>query len=252
MNSMINTEGMLAAYVDGELDADDVSRVEHLIATRPDYRRIVAVQREATSLLRAACAETFYANGAVPLMRPRPLRQVNRVVHWAAAAAVAGMIGFGGGAVWMNAPKNARDHLLTEVADYHRVYSRETQHLVEVRADQTVELTDWLGGRLGRKLVVPDLRPSGLRFAGGRMLVIDGKPVAELMYTREQGAPVALCIMQIDGTQATQQTPVRVDRRGELALASWQAGAHTFVVVGDMGDDAIRVVADSAMSQIAG
>src|SRR5205807_886539 len=76
----------------------------------------------------------------------------------AALAASVGLaiIAFGGGATWAGR-QTMYDDLVDEVASYHQIYSRETRHLVEVPADQADHLAAWLGKRLERKLVVPDL-----------------------------------------------------------------------------------------------
>jgi anti-sigma factor RsiW len=93
---------------------------------------------------------------------------------------------------------------------------------------------------------VPDLSGAGLKFAGGRMLVIDGKPVAEFMYTRTDGPPVALCIART----GVEPAGVQVDRRGEMHLASWQSEGYTFVIAGIMSADAAAAVAERARSQL--
>lgn len=66
----------------------------------------------------------------------------------------------------------------------HEVFSHEGPHLVEVPAENSAELQDWLGQPLGRKLPVPDLSRLGMRVAGGRMLVVDGKFLGEPMHVR--------------------------------------------------------------------
>jgi anti-sigma factor RsiW len=252
MIAVHDTDSLIAAYVDGELDAAQVAEVERLIATRPDLQRVIAVHRETTSLLRAACAESFYPNRPTPMMRTPPRRASYWNPRWAAAAAVAAMIGFGGGAAWMNAPEDRREHLLTEVAEYHEVFAKETRHLVEIPADRMDELTEWLSGRIGRKVEAPNLESRGLRLAGGRLLVIDGRPVAELMYTRDNAGPVALCISEIDGKPSANPGTIRLDRRGEFTLASWEQGAYSFVMVGNVANGQMRDAAESAKRQTAG
>jgi anti-sigma factor RsiW len=248
---MSDTNSLLVAYVDGELDPEAVSKVERLIATDAQARRTVEIYRETAVLLRAACAEGFYASGAASLLSAAPARRrwAPRPVAWAIAASVAACVaGFGGGTIWAAWPASAREELLGEIAEYHEVYARESRHLVEIPAEQSDELKAWLGQRLGRRLEIPDLRAAGLRFAGGRMLVAAGKPVAELMYSRERGAPVALCITRMDGRAAA----LRLDRRGALRLASWQDGKYADVVVGDLDSDTARGIAERAAEDMRG
>jgi anti-sigma factor RsiW len=246
---MTNHELQLMAYVDGELDAEAMREVEALLAADPEARHTVAKFRETAALLRAACAEGFYAGGQAHLL-PVPTRPVRRAVRryaiLAAVAVVAVILGFGGGLVSSTWVTSGRQHLIDEIAEYHSVQSRETKHLVEVPASESADLTTWLGRRLDRHLEVPDLSRDGLRFAGGRMLVIDRQPVAALIYTRDDGLPVALCIARTEGTASS----VRIDRRGELNLASWADGAYTYIVVGDLAAAEARAIAERAAPQL--
>jgi anti-sigma factor RsiW len=171
---------------------------------------------------------------------------LRRYATVAAAAAVALILGFGGGMAVSGWPGSERQHLVTEIAEYHSVQSKETRHLVEVPSTDADHLKTWLGQRLERRLDVPDLSGAGLKFAGGRMLVIDGKPVAEFMYTRTDGPPVALCIARTGAETAG----VEVDRRGDLRLASWQGEGYTYVIAGMMSAADAAAVAEQARSQL--
>jgi anti-sigma factor RsiW len=236
----------LMAYVDGELTPEEAREVEALIASDPEAQHLVEQFRQTASLLRAACAETFYADPTMRLPSARRPRAWRRYQNIAAVAAVALIVGFGGGMLASNWPISERDHLVDEIAEYHTVQSKETKHLVEVPSAQADDLKTWLGRRLERNLEVPDLSASGLQFAGGRMLVVDGKPVAEFMYTRASGPPVALCIAHTGAEAAA----MRVDRRGDLHLASWQGDGYTYVVAGIMTPDEAMAVARRAKAQL--
>jgi anti-sigma factor RsiW len=238
----------LMAYVDGELDAEAAREVEALIAVDPEARRQVEQFRETANLLRAACAEGFYADATMRLPpRRRPVMEAwRRYGTLAAVAVVALAVGFGGGTLIANWPVSERDHLVDEIAEYHSVQSKETRHLVEVPSAEADDLKTWLGRRLDRHLEVPDLSASGLQFAGGRMLVVDGKPVAEFIYTRADGPPVALCIARTGAEPAD----VRVDRRGHLHLASWQEGGYTYVIAGMLTPMDAEAIAERARAQL--
>jgi anti-sigma factor RsiW len=249
---MKDLDTMLMAYADGELDGEQVLEVEALIAAQPAVRRTIEQHQQATALLRAACAEGFYASGHINLPRPSVRPRLRHYAGWAIAATVAGIIGFGGGTLWKTDFSSPRDRLVAEVAEYHEVFSHETKHLVEIPASQTDELTAWLGNRIGRNINVPDLTRLGLQFAGGRMLVVDGRPIAELMYTRDAGGPIALCIAGSEDAPTSALASIQLDRKGDLTLASWYSGQHTFVVVGEADDTTIRDIARQSLSQIAG
>jgi anti-sigma factor RsiW len=244
----MENEIRLMAYVDGELGPEAAREVEAQMATDPEARRLVEQFRETATLLRTACAEGFYADPTLHLPpRRRPVVEAwRRYGNLAAVAVVALAVGVGGGMLIANWPVSQRDHLVDEIAEYHSVQSKETKHLVEVPSAEADDLKTWLGRRLERHLEVPDLSPSGLQFAGGRMLVVDGKPVAEFMYTRANGPPVALCIARTGAEPAD----VRIDRRGGLHLASWQEGGYTYVIAGVLNPAEAQSIAERARAQL--
>jgi anti-sigma factor RsiW len=63
---------------------------------------------------------------------------------------------------------------------------------------------------------VPDLTVAGLRFAGGRMLVVGDHPVAALMYTRGEGLPIAFHVSRIP----VDDRPTCIPQRGFQRRAS--------------------------------
>ena len=242
---------LLAAYADGELDPPTAMRVEAWLQDNPDGQKLLAIHRDTTMLLRAAFSEQFYARGTGHL--PPPVWTASRLraalprFGWAVAASLLmGMIGYGTGAHWPGLLISGRDRMLTEVAEYHSVYSRETVHLVEVPASQADHLKLWLGKRVNRALIIPDFKEAGLTFAGGRMVVLDGAPVAELMYTREKGLPIGFCVLYHRGTPA----PLRLDNRGAVNMATWDDGSHSYIVVGEAEQTTLRTLASLAQKQL--
>lgn len=246
---MSDTDALIVAYVDGELDAEATREVEALIAGDPSIQQAVEIYRETTVLLRAACGEHAYAADAERLLPAPPcvLTQAPRRHRWAVAAALAASVaGFAGGAGWAGWPQSAQDALAVEVAEYHAVYAREERHLVEVAADQMDDITGWLGRRLDRRLEVPDLAAEGLRFAGARMLVVNGQPVAQFIYTRAQGRPLGLCIIKLAGAPAA----VQVAKHGLQRTAAWQDGSYAYVMVGEADGGTLQAVAELAARQL--
>lgn len=240
-------ENLLVGYADGELDAATKAEVEAYIAANPDAERMLALHRETTALLRAAFAESLYAKGpttVAPVMRAR--QPVLRRWMAIAAALMLAVLGYSAGAIWPDLLVSARSRMLSEVAEYHAVYSRETVHLVEVPAAQIDHLKAWLGRRVKGTLVVPDFSAAGLTFAGGRMVVVDGAPVAELMYTRANGLPIGFCMFWHDATPS----PILVERREKQHLATWDDGKHGYIVVGEADRELIHRLATAAKQQI--
>jgi anti-sigma factor RsiW len=198
-----------------------------------------------------AASENQYggsANGAAtPIPFPQHRTARSRLHYgWAIAASVAAAVMFGGGVMWGGRAPSERADLLEEAAGYHEVYSRETAHLVEVPADQAGQLTAWLGERLDREIKVPDLADVGLHFAGGRMLVVNDRPVAELMYTREEGLPIAICVARIEGKPWL----MGVEQHDALRIASWAKDGYAYLVVGELDEATAKDVAWRVKAQI--
>ncbi len=251
MTNMDDMDAMLAAYADGELDETGTTQVEAFLAGNPAAQETLAVHRETTALLRAAFAESLFAKPAAALppargraAMPRPAKAWYGLAI--AASLLMGMVGYGTGASWPNLIQSERDRMLTEIAEYHAVYSRETVHLVEVPASQSDHLKAWLGKRVNRTLVIPDFKTAGLTFAGGRLVVVDGSPVAELMYTRDGGLPIAFCVLYRTGKAGD----VQEAHRGAMNLATWEDGSHSYVVVGEATPNTIHELAALARKQI--
>ena len=72
--------------------------------------------------------------------------------------------------------------ITTDALAAHQVFSVEVRHPVEVAAAQEANLVQWLSKRLGRPLVVPDLRSVGFQLMGGRLLPSESGPAAQFMY----------------------------------------------------------------------
>jgi anti-sigma factor RsiW len=187
-------------------------------------------------------------NGAVtPVKFPRHRTARFRPNHgWAIAASLAAVVMFGGSVMGGGKAPSERAGLLDEVAGHHEVYSRETRHLIEVPSNQAEQLAASLGERLDREITVPDLADAGLRFVGGRMLVANDRPVAELMYTRAEGLPIAICVSHIDGKPWSMD----VEERGALRIASWAKDGYAYLVVGELDNATVRRIAWSVKVQI--
>jgi anti-sigma factor RsiW len=250
-------DALLAAYVDGELGSDQLAEVEQLLARDAEARQTVEQMRRVNALLRTTFSEQrflpppakFLALTAGPrsVAEPKQPRRImaNRWMRPAVAASLLVLAFIGGHYVsparWeqTQAIEDPRTELLDEIAEYHVIYARETEHLVEVPAERQDHIEEWLGARLNRKLAVPDLSRQGLEFAGARMLVLAGNPVAQLVYTRDTGTPVAFCIAF--GEEGS--TPLTIDELHGMTVGYWDRGGYTYVIVGALSQEAIRHIA---------
>jgi anti-sigma factor RsiW len=244
----------LLAYVDGELEPAESASIEEELAGSPALRESVALLRASNLPYREAFGTQklppvpedlqrrieAMADAAQPRLlsthsrgsarrRPAPL--------WLAAAFVAGAFFTGFllrfGPAMPPAPGNAGTMIaqgetapwIRSAADYQALYSRDT--LADVTPDLagSAKTVDAIQHVDGLALRVPDLHDTGLTFKTIARLRFRNKPLIQILYLPQRGAPVALCVVkdaradqQIDQQQLTGMTVVSW-RQNELAYA---------------------------------
>lgn len=251
---------VLNCFLDGELSPQLARQVEDALASDPD------LQAEMEQLLQAdALAKTAFADmleQPVPLALTAAIKnaegdadakttKIFAPSNWAMAAsfAVALLIGGAGGYLLKPNPtlqSSSTSGWLNYIADYHRVYATEKRHLVEVAAAETDHIQKWLANTVGEEFSIPDLSEHGLTFEGARLLVAAGKPVAQLMFTDEDGDVVALCFLQSKGAESD----IKTQTINELDLLSWNSKNRNIVIVGDRGRSDLLSIAQSAAKVI--
>jgi anti-sigma factor RsiW len=243
-------DATLAAYVDGELDPAQLREIDRLLIGDPKARYKVRRMREATALLRAACAESHFQDVPDRLLALAEKRSMPARAPWlrrmmAASVLLISLIGADhilDHHVWPDetiAMAGNRQVMLDEIAAYHLVYARQTEHLAEVPAERREHIEAWLGSMLNRTLKVPDLSSQGLKFEGARLLAIDAHPVAQLLWSREHGDPIAICVT----FGAPQRRPLDIEHHRGLNVGVWDENGYTYVVVGALTEDSVRRIA---------
>lgn len=227
-------DSTLVAFADGELDPTTMRLVADLVARDPTAQEKVRQLREAAQLVRAALAEPAWQ--AVPeglAERVLEPRWQGRRVHlgWAVAASLALCgVGFGGGVLFRGGEEGAGDQLVDEVADYHVAYARFGAALDEAPASQSARIGAWFARVLRGPFHVPDMSSAGLTFRGARLLVADGRPVAQLLYDPHGvGArPLGLCFSEGE----PRKPGLRIFHRQGVTLAEWGQRGYTVILVG--------------------
>lgn len=276
---MQSTEGLplevrLSALIDGEVNDAEKKELETLIATDEDARVLYDTLVAGSSLGNKAFEEILHDPVPLALVRrikqgpgisPRaervtgePARLASTALWPKALAASLVLIAAGGTAGYIigqgSAERRAETQVaalnwLDDVADYYRVYSRPGERLVEAPASEGANaITAWLAGSTGVDFSLPDVAASGLTFEGARLLVVGGKPVAQLMYSNASGQVVAICFLESGGT--AQDTPLKATRRGDLQLISWRQGKAAYVVVAPSDMPGLTNLAKSVSTSI--
>ncbi len=209
-----------------------------------------------SNLTAAARGETAAANPAAPEAEILVLQRPGRIVAaaprrvWpislAAAAALFGIIVGGAGTYLgmdlLTLPNTALEHQavanaaaglwLDNAAGYYKLMVNAGDNmLVDVPAsDDTRAALQKISQNLPQQMRLPDLKPWGLTFRGARLVVLDGRPAAELVYVTDNKAigPLTLVI----GTSKQPNIPPTFDHRQDVNLLYWRHQGRAYALVG--------------------
>ena len=126
------------------------------------------------------------------------------------------------------------------VANYQALYSRATLAPLENSEPALRAQVAAISEQLGLTIPYESLLVPGLTFKRAQTLSFQGKPLVQFAYTDADGAPVAFCVMR-DETGAT---PVHLGIVAGLNAVSWSHGGYGFIVIGDLGQSALRQAAE--------
>jgi anti-sigma factor RsiW len=137
---------------------------------------------------------------------------------------------------------------LDDIADYHRIYSRQTRHLAEVPAGDRDHIVEWLAASTGVSFTLPDLSGQKLTFEGARLLVAGGKPTGQLLYRNAENEIFAICFLKSDPVEG--RTDLTESMRNDIGLVTWQKGSASYVIVGPSADPDLERLADVVSTAI--
>ena len=240
------TQRLLDAYVDNELDLRGALEVEEHLARCPacaaeekSMRELQATARanltrypmppELEARLRAVLhaeeAATPSASTSVPPQRAtRPMRHAWR---WAAAlvpaAAAAALLIVAGPHLW---PQPSEISVADAVVAAH-VRSLLANHLTDVASSDQHTVKPWFQGKLDYSVSVRDWAGEGFPLVGGRLDYVEDTPAASLVYKRAQHVVNLFVWPSKRGGDEPLQ---RVSRRGYNAYCWAKDGMHYWAV----------------------
>jgi anti-sigma factor RsiW len=265
-----HSDEALVAYLDDELDSTERRHVEAWLDADPAVRDRLAALAQATELARSAYAdivnepvperliaaargETLAAGqqeAEILVLRPNKAAALVRDRRWQIGlAAAAGMFGilFGGAGTYFGmgvlnranpeaeqklAAATASNIWLDNAAGYYKlVVNAGESMLVDVPAsNDTREALQKISQNLPQQVRLPDLKPWGLTFRGARLVAVEGKPAAQLVYTTDNKAigPLTLLI----GSSKQPDVAPTFDQRQGVNQLYWRHHGRAYVLVG--------------------
>jgi anti-sigma factor RsiW len=217
------SEEALHGYVDDQLDPERRAAVERYLQSHPAVAARVAADRAQREGLRAALAPLAEAPlpPSLNLARLVETRLRPRRTAWRLAAAIALGIGLGASGGWWAANREATgsvlDALVDEAAISYATFVPDSERPVEFSASDPGALGNWVGSRLNRKLVPPDLAAAGYRLLGGRVVATGHGPAALFLYEDVRGIRLAVFARPTDAPDTATIAEVDVGARDGCA-----------------------------------
>src|SRR5438105_15363497 len=210
----------LVAYLDGKLEPPQRREVEAWLDADPAARQQVAALADSTHLLRLAYddvlhealpdrliatarGETIEAQAGARILPFHGRATVRTVIsnrRWIALPAAASLFGLvvGGGAAYLGVAKLLPDNTagrrpaveaaaangawLDNAAGYFKLFvnAGDNPALDVPATGDSGEALQKISQSLPQKIQLPDLKPWGLSFRGAKLVVVEGRPAAEL------------------------------------------------------------------------
>jgi anti-sigma factor RsiW len=242
---------LLNAYLDGELDAASVLNIDRRLATDPALRaehdRLAQLRKALASHMTAARASDDFrkrieaiadepipgpSNSViVPLPVTRPLRW-NNWPQMAAAAALAAVVSAGAMYAYMR-PNLGANEIAAIIADHQRALLAAAPFDVASSDRHTVK--PWFDSKLALSPQVVDLSSDGFPLAGGRVEMLDGKPVPVLVYHRRAHV-ISVVAVPRAGQRAITEPSLATTNDG-YAVIQWHGRDFDYSVVSDLAKD---------------
>lgn len=230
-------EAAIPVYLDGELDPAATLEVErHLrgcarcaaiagherelrLAYRNRSLRFEAPEELAPRVRRALAARA----GAERVRRVRPRQRLAIAASFVLAVALTALV------TRLAVAPSGEPALLGQVLSSH-VRSLLPEQLTEVASSDQHTVKPWFAGKLDFSPPVTDLAAEGFPLVGGRVDVLDGRPVAALVYRRR------LHVINLFSWPSAQGPipPPGMSERNGYHMVAWSRSGMAFAAISDV------------------
>jgi anti-sigma factor RsiW len=225
-SSQHSDELMLQAYGDGELDATEIAALERRLATDAALRRRHDQLRTLRTSLRRLPAEAIPGNLEARIKSSIDARRPIRRWPWRALAACMVI-----GALVGSAATLVVDRSQPGNADASAIVGNHLRGLLapqpfDVASSDRHTVKPWFAARVPASPKVPDLAAVGFALAGGRIDVVDWRPVPTIIYKH---ATHLVSVTVLSGDQTIADMMI-----AGYHVVSWHDDSLTYVAVSDL------------------
>lgn len=251
------TEDDLHAYADAQLSNGELAHVEAWLRDHPDDAEKVRQWQAQNCMIQTMFEpyRTAKPGDAQLFASTADSTSASTSQPWRARGlqVAAGICLFALGAIAGHYTPVGDSAGTTETANLHQeansaflIYASEVRHPVEVKADEKDHLVKWLSKKLGHQLAAPDLSARGFSLVGGRLVPVNGKAGALMMYEDAAGKRLTILVGQ---SEADAITSFRFASEGPVETFYWVDEKLSYAVTGEIPRELLRRVADDCYRQ---
>ncbi|QND54217.1 anti-sigma factor [Phyllobacterium sp. 628] len=255
------SDEILVAFLDGELDPDKRSQLEHLVETDEAVAERMSFLASSNLPFRDAFEPLLHKAPKAELetmladvLPPLPVKEQAR--GWSRRSFLAACVGFiavgiAADRTFLGVQASLRDEpdgsdWRSAVAQYMSLYTADTLGTGPVDvALQTSQLRT-VGSKLGLTLTPDQVQLPGATLKRAWMLAYEGKALAQITYLDANQAPMALCIVQSPkGAKAPE-----IEQRHGMNVVYWSSPTHAFMLIGKEPLEDIKAMSEELRRSI--
>ena len=215
---------LLGADLDGELDAGQSAALAQHVATCPGC----AALRDQLGQLSAGLRAELPYHRAPDLLRARLIRRRRLAIP---SVTIAGALA--AGLAFLLLPR-ADNELLTA-----HLRALQPGHLTDVASNDQHNVKPWFDGRLDYAPPVKDLAGHGFPLTGGRLDYFAGRPIAALVYRRQQHV-IDVFVWPLSATPKRMAAPAN-----GYQTVSWTQEGFAFTAISDLNAAELQQFAEA-------
>jgi anti-sigma factor RsiW len=236
------TDVLIHALIDGELDAVNTRAVEEHVAgctgcanKLAAYRAMRAAMGEASLKEKAPAPLRNRIESLLPLpsaeiVAPPQFRRPSRRAFFGGFAAGTALSAAMAATVVLTVFRNDQEQMIAGEVVLAHIRSLQAGHLMDVETSDRHTVKPWFNGKLDVSPPVMDLTAEGFTLLGGRLDYIDGEPVAAIVYQRRKHVINLFVAQRLGRTRAG----VSAAAVQGYNVRNWSQGGLDFWAVSDI------------------